>query len=81
MKTKEKRLEDLEKRKSPEKFCVVKEVLDCLSLTGEKLYKFEDEEKLLTLTEAEARFSGCTLIIVNYVEKLKSKVYMKDGDQ
>jgi len=81
MKTQNSRLEDLEKTDAPEEsFNVITQDLE-----NKERYTWTDKETgekvFLSLEEAKARFTDGTLLIVNYVEKLKSKVYMKDGDQ
>lgn len=69
MKTQKTRLEEVEKKKPSENFHVVKQVLDVKSLTGEDLFKYEDEEKLMTLEEARERFKDGNLFYVTYSNK------------
>jgi len=74
MKTQNSRIEELEKKDAPEKrFYVIKEVLDVRSFNNEKLFKYEDEEKLMTEKEAEERFTDGDLFTVVYSNKWKSQ--------
>jgi len=74
MKTQKTRLEDIEKRETPDKtFFVIFQVLDAKSLSGEDLFKYKNketgEEELMTLAEAQERFKDGTLIYQTYAEK------------
>lgn len=80
MKTQNSRLEELEKKDAPaESFNIIMQDLE-----NEERYFWTDKETgekvCLTLEEAKARFTDGTLFIVNYVDKLKNKVSIEDGD-
>ena len=73
MKTQKTRLEEIEQAEPPKEFYVIKNVLDCKSFENEDLYRYKDEEKLMTLAEAEERFKDGHLIYITYTENWKSQ--------
>jgi hypothetical protein len=68
MKTQKARLEEAEQAKGKKAFYTIEQVLDFKNFNNEDLYKYKDEEKLLTLEEARERFKDGDLLYITYTD-------------
>ena len=73
MKTQKTRLEEIEQAEPTKEIYVIKQVLDCKSFENEDLYKYKEEEKLMTLAEAQERFKDGQLMYITYVDNWRSQ--------
>ena len=80
MKTQKTRLEEVEQAEGKKELYVVKQVLECKSFEDEDLYRYKDEEKLMTLQEAKERFKDGDLLYIRYTNDWRSQASKELSD-